>query len=206
MAQEDLDRKAKLVLEAVYELGGEADTSEVKDYTGIDSNGVVHYRYDKLEDVGLVETRTVDRGDTLDVTVAALTDRGHDRVGDILDNGDGPTVVEQVEELRAVVRELRDDVRHFEGRVDAVEGEYEAADSWEERFQEIEGEMGRIEERTEGWKRCLKLVNELEDAGLIEGFVREADHSAAYELKGPLRTSEWTERKEKQDRKRHYDK
>ena len=202
MAREDLDRKAKLVLEAVYELGGEADTSEVKDYTGIDSNGVVHYRYDKLEDVGLVETRTVDRGGTLDVTVATLTDRGHERVGDILDNGDGPTVVDQVTDLKRLVRELRDEVRHFEGRLDAVEGEYETVDSWEERFQEMEDHFEVMERRTEGWSRCLTLVNELEDSGLIDGFVREADHSAAYELKGPLRTSEWVEKKEQQDRKR----
>lgn len=204
MAQEDLDRKAKLVLEAIYELGGEADTSEILDFTGIDSNGVVHYRYDKLEDVGLVETRTVDRGDTLDVTVATLTDRGHDRVGHILEDGDGPTVVEQVAALESIVQDLHKDVQRFEGRLDAVEGEYEAADSWEERFEEMEKQAERVQRRSEAWDRCLALIQELEDAGLVEGFVRSADGTAAYELRGPLATEEWREEKKTEDREREY--
>lgn len=163
MAQEDLDRKAKLVLEAVYELGGEADTSEVKEYTGIDSNGVVHYRYDKLEEVGLIETRTVNRGDTLDVTLASLTDRGHDRVGDILENGEGPTVVEQVEELKTLVRDLHDDVRHFEGRLDAVE----------DRVGEANKTANKVNRRFEDAEDLKSLRSEVEED--LDGLRKEME-------------------------------
>jgi len=182
MAQEDLDRKAKLVLEAVYELGGEADTSEVKDYTGIDSNGVVHYRYDKLEDVGLVETRTVDRGDVLDVTVATLTDRGHERVGDILDNGEGPTVVEQLAALESIVKDLHSDVQRFEGRLDAVEdrldevnSRFESAEEVDAVLEDADGLLSELESRVEGRRDAMQAVRDLnaandvlENVGLVE--------------------------------------
>jgi DNA-binding PadR family transcriptional regulator len=182
MAQEDLDRKAKLVLEAVYELGGEADTSEILDYTGIDSNGVVHYRYDKLEEAELVETRTVDRGGTLDVTVATLTDRGHDRVGHILEDGEGLTVVERVEALREVVMDLHDDVRQFEGRLDAVEDRLDEVNSRfesveevdalredvEDTLAELEVEVGERKDARQAVQDVVAANDVLEYAGLIE--------------------------------------
>ena len=54
----DLDAKALEVLESIYELGGEASTTEVKEYTGIEQNAIIHYRFDKLEEQGIVEMGT----------------------------------------------------------------------------------------------------------------------------------------------------
>ena len=193
MAQEDLDRKAKLVLEAVYELGGEADTSEVKEYTGIDSNGVVHYRYDKLEEVGLVETRTVNRGDTLDVTVAALTDRGHDRVGDILDNGEGLTVVEQLESLETIVQDLHNDVRRFEGRLDAVEDRldevnrrFESVEEVDALREDVEGVLSELEEDVEERKAARQAVQDVKAANDVLEYVGFIERDSSGEMRrGP---------------------
>jgi DNA-binding MarR family transcriptional regulator len=80
---QDLDSKAKLILEAIYQNGGEADTSDIKSYTGIEKSGVVHYRLDeKLEPDGYVETRKVDRdGSALGVKMSELTSKGRNAVG-----------------------------------------------------------------------------------------------------------------------------
>ena len=50
----DLDAKGFEVLESIYEQGGEASTTEVKEYTGIEKNAIIHYRFDKLEEQGLL--------------------------------------------------------------------------------------------------------------------------------------------------------
>jgi DNA-binding PadR family transcriptional regulator len=165
MSAEDLDRKSKMVLEAVYELGGEADTSEVKDYTGIESNGVVLYRYDKLEEVELIDTYVADRGDTLDVTIATLTDKGRRRVGQILEDNDGPTVVEQVQELRTIVSELNRRVQRFEGRIEAVESSVEGVDEVVETHRELDGRMAEVED-------TLDTIHESVEAKIEEGEER----------------------------------
>ena len=144
----DLDRKSELVLEAVYELGGEADTSEIKEYTGIEKNGIISYRYDKLEDAGLIETRTVDTGDTLPITIAELTDDGHDEVGAILEDGQ-PTLSEQVTDLREIVHETHSKVERFEGHLDAVEDVAEDAETVVEDIAELREELRSLSKRVE---------------------------------------------------------
>lgn len=149
MAAEELDRKAKMVLEAIYELGGEADTSAVKEYTGIESNGVVHYRYEKLEDFDLVDTDVEDRGGTLDVTVATLTNEGRRKVGEILEENEGPTLVEQMKELQQIVSDLNRRVQSFEGRIEAVEKEVDGVGEVIEQQPALERRLTEVEESVE---------------------------------------------------------
>ena len=79
----DLDAKGFEVLESIYELGGEASTTEVKEYTGIEKNAIIHYRFDKLEEQGIVEMGTGEvQGNRLPPKVAELTEAGGERIAD----------------------------------------------------------------------------------------------------------------------------
>jgi hypothetical protein len=136
MVTDDLDRKSKRILEAIHEHGGEAQTSEIKDYTGIEKNGVIHYRLDNiLVPEGLVETRKIDEGGgSLGVKVSELTERGLEVIGGVLDDRDGPTLAEEMRALRATVDDMVDLVEGFDGRVDYVEDRLEEVN---ERFQSV---------------------------------------------------------------------
>jgi DNA-binding PadR family transcriptional regulator len=164
-AADGLDRKAKLVLEAIYNLGGEANTSEIKEYTGIEKNGIVRYRYDKLEERGLIETRTVDEGGTLPITVARLTEKGEEDVGQIIDNGE-PTLIERVDELRETVIDLRDTVETFDGRVDEIEsderdvvGAKHAAEEAIDRVEDVETRVREVESDVDSIRSTVTAAN-----------------------------------------------
>lgn len=175
MAHAELDEKGKRVLEAIYELGGEANTSEIKQYTGIEKNGIISYRYEKLEDVGLIEKRTVDTEGELPISIAELTETGHDRVGRILDEGAQKPLVERFEELRDIVVETHQKVERFEGRLDHVEERVDAAVQ-EDDLRETQEEIQETEK-------------ELQKA--VDDFSQEiADAKAAAESK------DWEERHE----------
>jgi len=115
---DDLDAKAFEVLEAIYESGGEANTSEIKEYTGIEKNAIIHYRYDRLEEAGLVTTRTGEtEGSRVPPKVAELTEEGRERIASGLFDTEDLTIVERMDRLerqfRAVVDEYRDVEQEF---------------------------------------------------------------------------------------------
>ena len=159
----NLDWKAREVLEAVVEDGGESDTSGVKDYTGIESNMKVKYRFEKLEDAGLVEKwQPEPEGGQVPPKRVKLTEEGEhivesgeleDIVG--VDPGDeGLSLGERVERLeqqtdrmrerygdmRELVVSLREDVEGMEDEVDGFDGELDTVMERLDRLAEIVGE------------------------------------------------------------------
>lgn len=148
----ELDAKALEVLEAVYENGGEADTSEIKEYTGIKKNGIVHYRYEKLEDAGLIETRTGEPdGTKMPPTVAVITEKAEKEINGGLFGEEGATVVERMDRLerqyRQAVEALREVQRDFERwRFDPETDEEIGAWEIAERIEELEGMAEQIED------------------------------------------------------------
>lgn len=186
MSVKELDRKSELVFEAIYELGGEADTSEIKDYTGIDSNGVVSYRYDKLEDAGLIETRKVDTGETLPITIAELTEKGEDNVGAVVENGES-TLAERVADLREVVTETHSKVERFEGRLDHVEGRFESAEEVEEVVREAREAVASVDQLTERVDALADRVERVEErqrnaSFLLDDLVRALERSGRVDV------------------------
>jgi methyl-accepting chemotaxis protein len=151
----ELDAKALEVLEAVYENGGEADTSEIKEYTGIKKNGIVHYRYEKLEEAGLIETRTGEPdGTKMPPTVAELTEKARKEINGGLFGEEGATVVERMDRLerqyRQSVEALREVQRDFERwRFDPETDEEIGAWEIAERIEDLEELAEQIEERDE---------------------------------------------------------
>lgn len=177
MVTHDLDRKSKRILEAIYNYGGEAETGQIKEYTGVEKNGVIHYRInEKLEPANLVETRKVENGDRpLGVKMTSLTDEGRQVVGKILDEGDGPSLTKQMQMLREEVESLQDTVFNYEGKVlKASEHSTEALETARkldealDRFEEIEGEFEEIQRR---FDHVTKQARELSD---IEQGLQEA--------------------------------
>ena len=162
MVSHDLDRKSKRILEAVYNHGGEAESGEIKEYTGIDDNGKLHYRINKkLEPAGLVETRTIEDGDRrLGVKVTELTDDGQRVVGNIFDEDGGPTLADRMEMLESDFEDLRESVLEYQGQTaEAIE----KGERFEELALEAEAALDRIEVLDEHIEELRRRVDHVED-------------------------------------------
>lgn len=142
MSRSELDRKAKEVLEAVWANDGKASTTDVKEYTGIEKNQIVHYRYQKLEDKGLIETEKVERDGTLPVTVATLTEKGHQNVEAVIET-DKPPLTEQLDELREAFGQLQEEVYGEVGQVDELT---DKMDRVEARINSLEGVEKKVDD------------------------------------------------------------
>lgn len=143
MVSHDLDDKSEWILEALYNFGGEAETPEIKEFTGIDKGGSVHYRInDKLEPAGLVDVRKVgDDGDSMGVNVTTLTEEGKREAERILDEGDGPSLVERMERVEGDVEDLRDTVLSYEGHLDEA---IESGEEFASLAREAEAALERV--------------------------------------------------------------
>jgi DNA-binding MarR family transcriptional regulator len=151
---DNLDAKGLEVLEAIYETGGEANTSEIKEYTGIEKNAIIHYRYDRLEDAGLITTRTGEAtGARVPPKVAVLTDEGKEQIAAGLFDSEDSTIVERMDRLErqfgAVVDQFRNveqEVRQF--RYDGETDEEVTAVELIDRIEELSELSEEIEEFT----------------------------------------------------------
>lgn len=102
----ELDWQAHAVIEAIYDNGGTADTSEIRAITGIDDYNVVLYRVnEKLEPNGLVDPMQPDPdGGRPRAKVVTLTEQGEafaERlIADEDESADSPiSSVERIERL-----------------------------------------------------------------------------------------------------------
>jgi chromosome segregation ATPase len=112
---DDLDAKAFEVLEAIYESGGEANTSEIKEYTGIQKNAIIHYRYDRLEEAGLITTRTGESDSSrVPPKVAELTEEAGERIADGLFDEQDKTIVDRMDQMERQFRSVVDEFRDLE--------------------------------------------------------------------------------------------
>ena len=132
----ELDWKAQDVLEALVDNGGEATTSEVKTYTGLERNEVIKYRFKKLSEAGLVETyQPESRNGRPAAKVARITDAAEE----LLD-GDGEvdlevgvaddelTIDERMERLEKQMKRVRDTYGQVKQRIVELEDEVDSHD------------------------------------------------------------------------------
>jgi DNA-binding PadR family transcriptional regulator len=179
MVSHDLDRKSQRILEAIYNHGGDAQTSEIMEYTGIEKNGIVHYRInEKLEPQGLVESHKVEDGDRpLGVKISSLTDAGNKVVGQIFEEGNGPTLMQEMEMLRSEVEDLRETVQLYEGHIDHLEDEIEAYEQQYGTIDEIREMLNEAKEiETDGPMVTEVTIEDLGEElsnswGDVEGFL-----------------------------------
>ena len=147
---EQFDAKAKMVLEAVYELGGtDVETSEISDFTGIEERGIIHYRLDQLEEAGLVSCRKRESEGLMPVKLTSIEDEGAKVVSSMQESEEELTLSERVEMLQESVEEHNRRVERFIGQLD---------------YLDEEGDIERVSEFVEGIEEKQKqLEDELED-------------------------------------------
>lgn len=148
----ELDRKAEMVLESIYQHGGEAEMGEIKEYTGIEKNGVIRYRLtEKLEPMGLIEMGEVTRSGALNETVARLTDEGDHMVGRVIESDSGPTLAERMNILTNEVEDMVEKVELYEGMTESMRETIDELDDPEQVAEEVKEELqleiGEIEEK-----------------------------------------------------------
>lgn len=133
----ELDRKSIEVLKAIQQNGGKANTSEIRARTG-HKNNIIHYRYDKLEDLGLIETEAGqdDTSSGLPPTIARLTDKGEEELAEGLLSG--------TELPPDTIDELTGRLDRLESRLDTRDDASQTADPLQElehRVQVLEDKM-----------------------------------------------------------------
>ncbi|WP_157744254.1 helix-turn-helix domain-containing protein [Halopenitus persicus] len=151
----ELDWKAQDVLEALVENGGEATTSEVKSYTGLERNEVIKYRFGKLAEAGLVETHQPEaRNGRPAAKVARLTDAAEELLdgdGEVdleVEVGDDDlTIDERMERLEKQMAPIRETYGEVKKRVAELE------EAVEEHDEELDG----IAEEIRNVKRAMDV-------------------------------------------------
>lgn len=153
-----LDWKAQEVLEAIVENGGEASTSEVKSYTGLERNEVIKYRFGKLSEAGLVEThQPASNNGRPSAKVARLTDDAEELLdgdGGVdlgVDVGDDDlTIDERMTRLEKQFNPIRDSYGEVKKRIADLE----------KTVEEYDGELDDIVEEIENVKRAMDTTEE----------------------------------------------
>jgi hypothetical protein len=163
----DLDAKGFDVLEALYENGGGATTTEVKEYTGIEKNAIIHYRFEKLEEEGIVEVGVGEpQGNRTPPKKAILTENGEKLCRSGFFEEETPTIVERMDRME----------RRFSA---VVEDFHEVADEFEQwRMKDGEEvEVGELIEKFERFEEMTAGVSDdaLERAMDVEGRVSELE-------------------------------
>lgn len=196
MVTEALDDEAQLILEAIWKAGSEADTSEIREYTGL-SRGQIQYRVDDgiLEEEGLAESRLVSASDegSGSIRVTSLTERGDRIAGRVMDEDGSISLDKQVDNLSRDVQAVEMAVARVEGFLEDIErrmgdvetnaevaieealedlGEVEELDELVETAREIEEQYSAVIERNHELQQRLHDMREVEEAfrenGLLE--------------------------------------
>ena len=178
--RDDLSDNARVILEGLYECGGEANMTEMKQVTGLEESKTVLYHAEEyLEPSNFVEYEIIDDGSATGITEFTLTDRGKEAVGSLVESTDDPNLVEQVEELREAVSGMKREVDTFHGRLDAVEEGREDRGELSEEVEEVEADLerrlNRIEAKQDALLGVLFLYDLVDSAKVQEIGERYAD-------------------------------
>ena len=171
MSLEQFDAKAKMVLEAVYELGGtDVETSEISDFTGIGERGIIHYRLDQLEEAGFVSCRKRESEGLMPVKLTSIEDRGAKAVSGMQESEEELTLSERVERLQGSVEEHNRRVERFIGQLDYLDGEgdiervSEVVGGIEEKQKQLEAELEDMREEVEEAQNDVMETESVRDA------------------------------------------
>lgn len=117
----DLPQKAMQIMETLHEHDGQANTREIREWSGISAALISHHTA-VLQDAGLVEKVGIeDVGEPALVTMYALTDEGE---GVATTTDDGPSrdgIVLQMHGRSDIVTGHSNQVRGYSNRLDTVE-------------------------------------------------------------------------------------
>jgi DNA-binding MarR family transcriptional regulator len=140
--KQDLDWKAIAILDELRENGNQANTTQLKHATGWNSS-VIHYRYDKLVDAGLVTKRKGHTDtDRIPPTVATLTERGEQAIDDGL--------IDSFNLDQLTVRDLKEKTEQHDHRFSRLETQLSERNShYDARIADLETRLESIEDALE---------------------------------------------------------
>jgi len=171
--RDDLSDNARVILEGLYECGGESNMTEMKQVTGIEESKTILYHAEEyLEPSSFVQYEIVDDGSATGITEFTLTDRGQEAVGSLIESTDDPNLVEQVEEIREAVSEMKREVDTFHGRLDSVEQDRKDSSELTEEIEAVEGDLvdriNRIEAKQDALLGVLWLYDLVDGQRVLE--------------------------------------
>ena len=134
MSEHDLDPKSQAFLRVVYECGGSAATTKIRDRTGLDQYER-NYRFGKLEERDLItiSEKEEDYAGPNPPKVAVLTEEGEELVeSGALSPGADDIIAEHEHSER--VEELEERVERIEGVLQEVCDRLDQLEAWRERL------------------------------------------------------------------------
>lgn len=113
----DLDWKGRAILQAIHENGGTANTSKIKEFTGISDNDKILYQYhNKLTPSGLIKLEQPKSNTGRPAPkVASFTQRGVKVAEQVIDEHSGDN------SLESRVDKFEADISRLESEIDTVE-------------------------------------------------------------------------------------
>lgn len=137
----DLPQKAEKIVAALREYGGQANTREIREWSGI-SAALISHHSSALQDAGLVEKVGMkDTGEPALATVYALTDEG-ERIG---------MAISDVPPRDRVTLQLN-------GHCDHATGHGDPTNAHSDRLDDIEARIGDLEEKVDHAIRLLEVT------------------------------------------------
>lgn len=136
---QDMKLKTRRVLESVYNNGGEATTSEIKEQTGIDKSATIRYHAeDKLGEAGLVTTHIEQTEEHPGgIRVVEITEEGRERIAHLFDGTEDIPIKERMEDIESRFRETEEHVSELVGVISDIEEEVEEHSEAAERALDI---------------------------------------------------------------------
>jgi DNA-binding MarR family transcriptional regulator len=140
--KQDLDWKAIAILDELHENGNQANTTQLKHATGWNSS-VIHYRYDKLVDAGLITKRKGHTDtDRIPPTVATLTEQGEQAIDDGL--------IDSFNLDQLTVRDLKEKTEQHAHQFSRLETQLSERNShYDARIADLETRLENIEDALE---------------------------------------------------------
>lgn len=137
--KQDLDWKAIAILDELRKNGNQANTTQLKHATGWNSS-VIHYRYDKLVDAGLITKRKGHTDtDRIPPTVATLTEEGEQAIEQGL--------IDSFNLDQLTVRDLKEKTEHHDHRFSRLENQMADRDAhYDAKIADLETRLEEIEE------------------------------------------------------------
>jgi hypothetical protein len=179
---EDLNLKARQVLETIYNNGGVATTAEIKENTGIKNLQIVKYHAkDVLADSGFTtyEKITTDQHPS-GVLKFEITEEGEDRIAHLYEDGEDVPIKKRMEDLEDRFGEVEDLVSDLiesanfakEVSQDADVKGKKAITASEEAKEEVESLSEQMDHLTNRVDRLSRYVDNLREGDVLERLER----------------------------------
>jgi len=170
--RDDLSDNAQVILEGLYECGGEANMTEMKQVTGLEESKTILYHAEKyLEPSNFIEYEIVDDGSVTGITEFTITERGRNAVGSLIEGTDDTNLVEKVEDLREAVSQMKREVDTFAGRLDEVDIGQEDIDGVRESVRVLRSDVEAVEDRMSDLESDLDMT-----LATVEAKVERIEH------------------------------